>query len=548
MCHDVLPSFGVVMRIPILLAVSVSLLMVSIAPASSPVGAHAERDVAFPDGSGSVPEYRTAGPFLVVCKPDTPERIVGYPSDLRQYNEDLYAVCQAEGFAHIQAAVDAVTAPGTRILVQPGEYKEEPSLAPPSETCAQLAGKRLLEYDEQVLCPHLQNLIAILGDDPDDDDRACTTERLCRLQIEGTGAQPEDVLIDNAWNKLNGIRADRADGVYFKDLLVQRAEFNSLYVMETDGFVVDQVVARWNLEYGFLSFAVDHGLFVDCEAYGNGDAGIYPGSAADHHGARHALEITRCDSHHNMAGYSGTAGNSVYAHDNDFHDNAIGVVMDSLFPDHPGLPQDSSVFTGNRIWSNNQDYYANYLGEDAPCYRPIAEIGIEDGVVCPTAPVPVGSGIMVAGGNANVFAQNHIWDNWRYAYVLFSVPAILRGEEDPALQLDTSHFNRFFDNRLGVDPHGGLARNGLDTWWDEGGAGNCWGGNVAPNGWQSDPPALLLPGCDAMPLNRVNNGAKLASIAPCALYAPKDGMSHPPGCPWLSEPDEPGDAGPPWSL
>ena len=31
--------------------------------------------------------------------------------------------------------------------------------------------------------------------------------------------------------------------------------------METDGFVIDSVVGRWNDEYGFLTFADDHGLY-----------------------------------------------------------------------------------------------------------------------------------------------------------------------------------------------------------------------------------------------------------------------------------------------
>lgn len=61
-----------------------------------------------------------------------------------------------------------------------------------------------------------------------------------------------------------------------------------------------------------------------------------------------------CNSHHNWAGLSGTAGNSLWVHDNDFHDNSVGIALDSLFPDHPGMPQGYSRFTGNRIFSNNE--------------------------------------------------------------------------------------------------------------------------------------------------------------------------------------------------
>ena len=49
------------------------------------------------------------------------------------------------------------------------------------------------------------------------------------------------------------------------------------YVIETDGFVIDRMLGRWNDRYAFLTFAGDHGLYVDCEAYGNGGLGAVPG-------------------------------------------------------------------------------------------------------------------------------------------------------------------------------------------------------------------------------------------------------------------------------
>jgi hypothetical protein len=46
--------------------------------------AHEERPVQFPSGLGSVPVYRTSGPTLVVCKPDSLARAAKYPKALRQ--------------------------------------------------------------------------------------------------------------------------------------------------------------------------------------------------------------------------------------------------------------------------------------------------------------------------------------------------------------------------------------------------------------------------------------------------------------------------------
>jgi hypothetical protein len=78
--------------------------------------------------------------------------------------------------------------------------------------------------------------------------------------------------------------------------------------MESDGFVIDTMVGRWNDEYGFLTFAGDHGLYTDCEAYGNGDSGVYPGAAQNVNPSaattdRYAIEIRRCRSHDNLLGY-----------------------------------------------------------------------------------------------------------------------------------------------------------------------------------------------------------------------------------------------------
>ena len=494
--------------------------------------AHAERPVQFPSGAGRVPEYRTSGPRLLVCAPDTPARLRGYPPALRRWNLELFAECQAAGYHSIQQAVDAVAAPGTRILVQPGHYTEPASLAPPTGECAALAGKFPLSYEEQRACPHLDNLIAVFGDGPDE-DIACDGAR-CDLQIEGTGRRTEDVVIDGGFQKLNVIRADRADGVYFRNFTVQRSTFNALYVLETDGFAIDRLLGRWNDEYGFLTFSSDHGLYVDCEAYGNGDGGLYPGSAADLHGARPAVEITRCRSHHNLIGLSGTAGNSLYVHDNDFYANSTGITLDSAFPGHPGMPQDSSTFIDNRIWGNNQDYYRFH--RDGTCSRPSEERGYEQGVVCPATAVPIGTGILIAGGNRNVVEGNRIWDNWRAGAMLHWVPALVRGENDLRKLFDTSHFNRFAGNLLGHTPRGRPRPNGVDFWWDEEGEGNCWEANEAgERGVRSNP--AELPACEPPAPMRGPRPGKFLRLLACSSWSPSN--VDPAGCNWTRTPRRP---------
>ncbi|MFI6295602.1 hypothetical protein ACIBEJ_28680 [Nonomuraea sp. NPDC050790] len=494
--------------------------------------AHEERKVTLPDGSGSVPAYRQAEPDLLVCKNDRPDferRIENFPQALKQRNIQLYELCQQKGFRNLQEAVDKVDRPGMAIAILPGLYLEEPSRAAPSGACANLParwsswGYQILSFEQQQACPHNQNLVAILGKKD--------------LQIEGTGAGPLDVVIDAEYRKLNAIRADRANGIYFRNFTAQRTTFNSLYVLETDGFVIDRVLTRWNDEYGFLTFASDHGLYTDCESYGNGDGGLYPGSASNindgrgHDVPRYAIEIRRCKSHHNALGYSGTAGDSMWVHDNEFYDNMVGATMDSLWPDHPGLPQNHAKFENNKIYNNNRDYYR--YTRDGTCAKPPAERGYEKGVVCPQVGVPPGTGILVAGGNYNVFRNNRIWGNDNSAFHLFGVPAFIRGEESLAKQADTSNYNRYEGNVFGVSPTGERRPNGRNVWWDGQGTGNCFQSDTGASSPQVLPVcAASAPGVSGGSHRMVAEPVKVLKLYLCADFSAQDARL-PAGCDWF---------------
>ncbi|TLQ42207.1 right-handed parallel beta-helix repeat-containing protein [Streptomyces marianii] len=492
--------------------------------------AHEEREVAFPDGSGSVPAYREGEPDLLVCKTDRTafeRRVSRFPAALRERNLRLYERCLGEGFRHLQQAVDAVDRPGMNIAVLPGRYEEEPSQPEPEGDCARLKarksalGYQILSYAQQQQCPHNQNLVAVLGKRD--------------LQIEGTGAGPLDVVVDAGYRKLNAIRADGSDGVYFRNFTAQRSTFNSLYVLGVDGFVIDRVLTRWNDEYGFLTFASDHGLYRDCESYGNGDSGIYPGSASDinsgrgHDVPRYSIEITGCRSHHNLLGYSGTAGDSVWAHDNEFDHNMAGASMDSVFPGHPGLPQNHARFERNLIHDNNQDYY-RYV-RDGTCAKPPAERGYEQGVVCPQTSVPPGTGVLVAGGNWNVFEGNWIYGHQRTAFHLNAVPAFLRGEDAWSRQADTSHHNRFRDNHLGRARSGESRPNRTDVWWDGQGTDNCWQdtGDSSPRALPRcrDDTGAVLGGSHRI----VGEPMKVVQLLVCSDYSVQ-ARRLPAGCDW----------------
>ena len=74
-----------------------------------------------------------------------------------------------------------------------------------------------------------------------------------------------------------GIRADRADGFVLDNVKVRHATEHDIYVLETDGYHLDRFKAPYAGEYGVLTFVADHRLIENCEAWGSGDSGLYPG-------------------------------------------------------------------------------------------------------------------------------------------------------------------------------------------------------------------------------------------------------------------------------
>ena len=555
---------------------------------AAPASAHEERAAGFPDGTGKVPTYKglSNSNYRVACTSASKAAIAKMPKgSLKTRNQQLLKKCK---YSSIQDAINSITKANTSVYILPGTYLESkyasskptgycgsikkieksileedpknipgklPALA--TQYIGSLTGEQkepvygngpvALSYADQVKCPHNLNLIALFGDKTLDDDSMKCNNQLCGTQLVGTGRDPKDVLIDNKFSKLNAIRSDRVSGIVMRNFTVQQAEFNAVYIMETDGYLLDKLVARGNDEYGILAFASDHGLIQYVDAYFNGDSGIYPGSAADLNSdikstnvRRYAVEIRYNKSHDNTLGYSGTAGNSIYAHHNKFYNNATGIATDSLFPGHPGLPQDHARWSNNEIYSNNSNYYTKYI-DTGICAKPMKDRGYMEGTVCPVVPTPVGTGTLIAGGNYNLVDNNYIYDNWRFGTMQFWVPAPLRDEYDPEKLFDTSHGNVTKDNKMGIKPDGTIAHNGMDHWWDDQGMGNCWENNKssrgkATNNFVLDPGACAGGGSKLLP----GLAVKDAGFLTCSQYSRSDEIwRHPLLCNWFDDPKKP---------
>jgi hypothetical protein len=462
--------------------------------------------------------------------------------DLRMMNVRLLARC---AYTEIQPAVTD-SHNNDRVEVMPGVYTEPTSRAAPTNdpACADLKETNdkgetgAVSYRYQYHCPNDQNLIAVIGRLPATDPT--TGEEIpppqppledrhnipdngpcirCNLQIQGTGVKPDDVTVDGDpdtsigdasppgqdsthYPKDVGIRADRADGFVLDNVKVRHVNEHDVYVTETDGYNLDNFKTDYAGEYGVLTFVGVHGLIQNCAAWGNGDSGLYPGAAFDQGkdaGGKQIYnnEVRDCDSFHNSLGYSGTDGNAVYIHDNDFYENAQGLSSDVFTaPGHPGFPQHGDLVEHNDFYSNNYNPYLPLCkegespGPDGPAQN------CSD--FTPSVPVPVGTGMWWAGGNDNIVKDNRFYDNWRRGTMLYAVPDQLVcgpgvGSVDPSqlagcdptkVPPSTSYGNQYFGNQMGVAPDGSKQPNGVDFWWDQfvGNTGNCWHDNTGVNG------------------------------------------------------------------
>ncbi|HEY1359189.1 MAG TPA: right-handed parallel beta-helix repeat-containing protein [Thermoleophilaceae bacterium] len=499
---------------------------------------------------------------------------------LLAFNEKLLAKCK---YREIQKAANR-TRNNDRVVIMPGTYTEptarsKPDLDPACKKYEILndRGERAaLSYKYQYYCPNAQNLVAFMGRKPGKgtepkeprEDRhgipnlgPCIR---CNVQVEGSGPSPDDVIVDAGrvasgnhgplGNKKDvGIRADRTDGFVIRGLTIRHAKEHDLYILEADGYLAERFKTYYAGEYGVLTFVEDHGLIQDCDSAGHGDSALYPGSSADtgeqtvEKRRRYSQEIRRCDMHHSSAGYSGTDGNAVHVDHNNIYDNALGFTTDVFTAaGHPGYPQDSDLIEHNNFYSNN---FNPYVKQDPTT------------AIDPSIPVPVGTGLWIAGGNNNTIRYNHFYDNWRRGTMIFTVPDSFVCGNTPVAgnnhqagckedgTISTSYDNHTYGNVMGRTPSGKRAPNGTDFWWDsfvnqqyhnpKTTTGNCWYQNTGSDGTASSitsvPAGAMLPSdCNAS--LGLGGGAQEGELLGC--FASFDqGVSA--SCNWFTTPSKP---------
>jgi len=488
--------------------------------------AHNERPCTSPPRPGSLPDpNRNNAHRLVVCKPSskpTKAEHADIHARLASATGAAFAQAQAEEtawhrnnrlfrkcrFEHIQEAATAA-ADDTDILVLPGVYREEPSRAAPTScnSCGDNSD-HTFSYEFQAAHPNDQNLVGIIGKK--------------NITLEGTGASPEDVLIDVGFVKDVGVRCDRCEGFIVRNLSEQDANEHGIYVIESDGYIFDRTIGRYNKEYELFSFASDHGLYTDCEALGGSDSGVYVGGAPNTCGpnteGRINTVVRRCKMHHNALGFSGTQGNCVELTENDIYDNSIGISFDSE-QDHPNFPMNHCMIVDNDIHDNNLDIYA-------PPADPAQNVP-PGGPAYDTLHYFVGTGLWMIGGQSCLLMGNRIWSNECYGAMLFPNP-LETGPNGAA----TTDGNMHVGNVMGA-PAGGAngtmcGAPGADFFWEGSGTNNCWQDNGVVT---TDPgPPRGLPDC-SLPNVGVDDPENAALLASCVVVDSSTGQTAGP-CAW----------------
>ena len=236
--------------------------------------------------------------------------------DYTRINKKLRKKCR---YQSVQKAVNA-SGNNDRVVIMPGVYTEPESrkAATDDKKCnpaflqRDASGSPTPSYRYQVECPNDQNLIyvqgrALAGSPPPaplSNRQGIPKSELgkcvrCNLQIEGSGPKPNDVILDagkgyaagqqmrapsakpSGWAKHVVLRVDRGDGFVGKNFLTRGGLEFGFYTEETDGILLDRTKFYWSQDYGHLSFTTDHHVIQNCDAFGAGDAALYPGAAPE---------------------------------------------------------------------------------------------------------------------------------------------------------------------------------------------------------------------------------------------------------------------------
>ncbi|HYU09054.1 MAG TPA: parallel beta-helix domain-containing protein [Gemmatimonadales bacterium] len=274
-----------------------------------------------------------------------------------------------------------------------------------------------------------------------------------RITLVGRGT----VVIENPGDAEDGIDVeDAGDGFVLANVTVRGFDENGVKLDHVNVFLLYNVRAEDDGEYGLFPVFSSNGVIQNCSATGHSDTGIYVGQS------HHVLMVGNVASG-NVNGLEIENSSDVLAVGNESFDNVAGILVVLL----PGLDvkTSSNIFVrGNRVHDNNHVNFAT-PGE------------IESFV-------PSGAGILVVGTDRTSVVGNIVTGNQFTGIAVGST--LLLGA---LAGLPPEAFADIEPNPDGARILGNtVTGNGgespipflpaVDLLWDGSGIGNCWRGNT----------------------------------------------------------------------
>ena len=357
----------------------------------------------FPDKvpSGLPPLQRLTNPAReLVAKYNT-----GSPKEeIAEHAPQIITVKAGES---IQAAVDHAR-PGDTIEVMPGIYKEEVKIDIDNIT---LRGVKV---------------------------EAPAPGGVMRPMLDGESKLSDGVLATGSNFRMenfdlrnyiaNGVVAQHARNVTFRDLSIDTTGLYGVYPVSCTGVTIER-----------------------CVATGIADAALYVGQSRD-------IVVRDSEAHDNVTGIEIENSINAVVENNYVHDNTGGILV-FILPNNPSKAGNGCIVRNNRVINNDHANFAN-----------------PNSIV---ANVPAGTGVMVMAADNNEVTGNEIRGNDCYGVAVFSLevsfPKGTAFDVGPTPENNWIHDNTYSDN--GRNPAGALQRAGIkgaDLVWDLSGSSNRW--------------------------------------------------------------------------
>ncbi|HEX8729253.1 MAG TPA: right-handed parallel beta-helix repeat-containing protein [Ktedonobacterales bacterium] len=214
--------------------------------------------------------------------------------------------------------------------------------------------------------------------------------KVCTADLTIRGEDRNSVILDGQSKLTNGFIV-LADNVVLENMTAHHYLGNGFYWTGQTGYRGSYLTAWDNGDYGIYAFGSRHGEFDHSYASGSPDSGFYIGQCFPCDAI-----INDVRSEWNGLGYSGTnAGGNLVIEHSEWDQNSAGIVPNTL--DSEKLPpQRGATLIGNYVHDN---------GNTKAPYTIWAHI-------------PLGTGILVAGGDKDYITQNRVENNPDYGILV----------------------------------------------------------------------------------------------------------------------------------